>query len=234
MSKTAEERIAELENRLQQSQGENSKLQGYYNQAYKAVEESKQKEAYLRGQVESFANNRQEANPYSEPEAYESDSSSVDIEKALDRIIKEKLEPRMRMVEQYATDALQQTSGREVDRALKSFKEKNPESKKIMDFERLIMLDAADEVKRRQNLSQPVGDVKEIALEIAQNRVKKYNTLESKLAEENQKRRDAATKKAMVPDMFSAAGFDELPTAPSNAKEAGDLLEDLVRRQKAN
>ena len=36
----------------------------------------------------------------------------------------------------------------------------------------------------------------------------------------------------MVPDMFASAGFEEMPQAPSNAKEAGDLLENLLRRQK--
>ena len=45
-------------------------------------------------------------------------------------------------------------------------------------------------------------------------------------------RREAAESKAMLPDMFSAAGFEEMPTAPGNAKEAGDLLEDLIRRKK--
>ena len=101
-----------------------------------------------------------------------------------------------------------------------------------MDFERLIMLDAADEVKRRQSLNQPVGDVKEIALQIASERVNRFNKLESKVAEENKKRREQAERKAMLPDMFASAGFEDLPKAPENAKEAGDLLEDLLRRQK--
>ena len=169
--------------------------------------------------------------------AYDEFSSSPEvssIESILNKLVSEKLEPRMKMVEKYATDALQQTAGREVDRALKSFKDKHPESSRIMDFERLIMLDAADEVKRRQAVNQPVGDVKEIALSIAQERISKFNKLESRVAEENKKRREHADKKAMLPDMFSAAGFEEHPGAPSNAKEAGDLLEDLVRRQKAN
>ena len=118
------------------------------------------------------------------------------------------------------------------NKAVAEFKEKHPESAKIMDFNRLIMLDAADEVKRRQAVNQPVGDVKDIALKIAQDRVSRYNKMESKVAEENKKRREKAERKAMVPDMFASAGFEELPKAPENAKEAGDLLEDLLRRQK--
>ncbi|MEK9697624.1 MAG: hypothetical protein VW270_17800, partial [Candidatus Poseidoniales archaeon] len=148
--------------------------------------------------------------------------------------ISERLEPRIQMVEKYATDALQQTAGREVDRALKAFKERHPESARIMDFDRLIMMDASEEVKRRQNVNQPVGDVKEIALKIAQERVKKFNALESKVAEENRKRREQAERKAMVPDMFASAGFEEMPKAPDSAKEAGDLLESLLKRQRAN
>ena len=54
MSKTAEERIAELESRLQGMQSEKSQLQGHYNQAYKAMEEARQNESYLKGQVESM------------------------------------------------------------------------------------------------------------------------------------------------------------------------------------
>ena len=103
-----------------------------------------------------------------------------------------------------------------------------------MDFERLIMLDAADEVKRRQAVNQPVGDVKEIALKIAEDRVTKYNKMESKIAEENKARREKAERKAMVPDMFASAGFEEMPQAPESAKEAGDLLESLLKRQRTN
>jgi len=232
MSKTAEERIAELESRIQDMGQENNKLQSYYNQAYQAMEEARKNESYLKGKLESTQSAPQGA--YQEPDSnsYADSLDSNSIERALDRIVSEKLEPRMKMVEKYATDALQQTAGREVDRALRSFKEKHPESGRIMDFERLIMLDAADEVKRRQNLSQPVGDVKDIALKIAQDRVSKFNKLESAVAEQNKKRREKAERKAMVPDMFASAGFEELPKAPENAKEAGDLLEDLLRRQK--
>ena len=69
-------------------------------------------------------------------------------------------------------------------------------------------------------------------MQIAKERVGKFNKMESKIAEENKKRREQAERKAMVPDMFASAGFEELPKAPENAKEAGDLLEDLLRRQK--
>ena len=74
--------------------------------------------------------------------------------------------------------------------------------------------------------------MKEIALKIAQDRVSKFNKLESKVSEENKKRRELADRKAMLPDMFATAGYEDLPKAPENAKEAGDLLEDLLRRQK--
>jgi len=230
MSKTAEERIAELEARLNDSSKENQKLQNYYSQAYKAMEEAKQNEAYYKGQYESAPNTQEHSQQ--EQNSYDySDASASDMHSAIEKAITDRLEPRMKMVEQYATDALQQTAGREVDRALKSFKDQNPESARIMDFERLIMLDAADEVKRRQAVNQPVGDVKEIALKIAKDKVSRFNKLESKVAEENKNRREQSQRKAMVPDMFASAGFEELPKAPENAKEAGDLLEDLLRRQ---
>ena len=235
MSKTAEERISELQKQLDGIRGENSKLQGYYDQAYRAMEESQKSESYLKGQLETMRS--QPSGVYQQEDTsadlYPSSIDSSSMESILNKIVSEKLEPRIKMVEKYATDALQQTAGQEVDRALKSFKEKHPESARIMDFERLIMLDAADEVKRRQAVNQPVGDVKEIALKIANERVGKFNKLESKVAEENKKRREKAERKSMLPDMFASAGFEEAPKAPENAKEAGDLLEDLLRRQKS-
>ncbi len=230
MSKTAEERIAELEGRLQDMSKQNNELQNYYNQAYQAMEEARQSESYLKGQLESM---KVSGTPtYQQEESYVDTSQSSSIKAMLDKLVSEKLEPRMKLVEKYATDALQQTAGREVDRALKAFREKHPESERIMDFNRLIMLDAADEVKRLQALNQPVGDVKDIALKIAQDRVSKFNKLESAVAEENRKRREQAERKAMVPDMFASAGFEEMPKAPENAKEAGDLLENLLKRQR--
>ena len=229
MSKTAEERIAELEAKLNDTNQENKKLQKYYSQAYKAMEEAKQNEAYYKGQYESASSQA----PTPQESSYDySDVDTSNVNQVIEKLVAERLEPRDQMVEKYATDALQQTAGREVARALTAFKDKHPESAKIMDFERLIMLDAADEVKRRQAVNQPVGDVKEIALQIAKERVGKFNKMESKIAEENKKRREQAERKAMVPDMFGSAGFEELPKAPENAKEAGDLLEDLLRRQK--
>lgn len=230
MSKTAEERIAELESRLQDMSTQNSKLENYYNQAYQAMEEARQSESYLKGQLESMKSSGTPT--YQQEESYVDTSQSSSIKAMLDKMVSEKLEPRMQMVEKYATDALQQTAGREVDRALTAFKDKHPESGRIMDFNRLIMLDAADEVKRLQALNQPVGDVKDIALKIAQDRVSKFNKLESAVAEQNRKRREQAERKAMVPDMFATAGFEEMPKAPESAKEAGDLLESLLKRQK--
>tara|TARA_R110002012_G_scaffold14183_2_gene59278 strand:+ start:453 stop:1154 length:702 start_codon:yes stop_codon:yes gene_type:complete len=230
MSKTAEERIAELQSKLDSASQENVKLQNYYSQAYRAMEEAKQNESYYKGQLESAS----AAQPQASQETHYdySESETPNMNAVIERAIAERLEPRLQMVEKYATDALQQTAGREVDRALKAFKEKHPESARIMDFERLIMLDASDEVKRRQAVNQPVGDVKEIALKIAEDRISRHNKLESKVAEANKKRREQAERKAMLPDMFASAGFEDLPKAPENAKEAGDLLEDLLRRQK--
>lgn len=231
MSKTAEERIAELQSTIDEMKTENNKLQSYYNQAYQAMEESKKNESYLRGKLESIQSSNQPYDPVMSDD-FPSTPEASSVHSMIEKIVSERLEPRIQMVEQYATDALQQSAGREVDRALRSFKEKHPESSRIMDFERLIMLDAADEVKRRQKLNQPVGDVKEIALNIAQERVTKFNKLESAVAEENRKRREQAERKAMVPDMFASAGFEEMPKAPESAKEAGDLLENLLKRQR--
>ena len=233
MSKSAEERIAELEAKLNDQASENKRLQDYYSQAYRAMEEAKQNEAYYRGQYESVQSSSQ-SQPQEQSYDYSVSGDTSDMNAIIERLVAERLEPRLQMVEKYATDALQQTAGREVDRALKAFKDKHPESAKIMDFDRLIMLDASDEVKRRQAVNQPVGDVKEIALKIAEDRVKRFNNMEAKIAEENRIRREKSERKAMVPDMFSAAGFEEMPKAPDNAKEAGDLLDSLLKRQRSN
>lgn len=229
MSKSAEERIAELEGQLDSVRSDNSQLQEYYNQAYRAMEEAQKNSAYYQGQFETVGSQKPVASSVDEDDYDFSEKKTT--EAMLDKLIAERLEPRMQAVEKYATDALQQTAGREVDRALQALKGKHPESGRIMEFDRLVMLDAADEVKRRQSLGQPVGDVKEIAIEVAQKKIKHFNTMESKIAEENKKRRETAERKAMVPDMFAAAGFEEMPGAPSSTKEAGDLLEDLVRRR---
>tara|TARA_R100001163_G_scaffold65080_2_gene61045 strand:+ start:1376 stop:2068 length:693 start_codon:yes stop_codon:yes gene_type:complete len=227
MSKTAEQRIEELQSMVSEMRSENEKLQNYYSQAYKAMEEARQNESYLKGQLESMQSGQSD-----DTSSFVDSQDNSSIQSMLEQIVSKTIEPRIQLVEKYATDALQQTAGREVDRALKSFKDKHPESSRIMDFERLVMLDASEEVKRKQNLNQPVGDVKEIALKIAQDRVSRFNKIESKVAEENKKRREMAERKAMLPDMFASAGFEDLPKAPENAKEAGDLLEDLLRRQK--
>ena len=235
MSKSAEERIAELENRLKSVQEDKNQLQQHYNQAYRAMEQAKQNESYYKGQFESVSM-QQTAQPSDGYSSYDSvDSSDAQsVQSLVEKMIAQRLEPRIQAAEQYATDALQQTAGREIDRALEAFKNSHPESKTIMDFDRLIMLDASEEVKRRQTVGQPVGDVKDIALSIAKKRVSKYNEMTSKLAEENRKRREAAESKAMLPDMFSSAGFEEMPQAPASTKEAGDLLEDLLQRRNAS
>ena len=232
MSKTADERIAELEGRIKDMAKQNNELQSYYNQAYQAMEEARQSESYLKGQLESYKSSDKPT--LDSQDSFVNSGETASIHQMLEKMVSERLEPRIQMVEKYATDALQQTAGREVDRALKAFKDKHPESSRIMDFDRLIMLDASDEVKRLQSLNQTVGDVKEIALKIAQDRVSKFNKLESAVAEENRKRREKAERKAMVPDMFATAGFEEMPKTPESAQEAGDLLESLLKRQKVN
>jgi len=122
MSKTAEERIAELELQIKQTNEDNRRLQSNYNQAYQAMEEARQSEAYLKGQVESYKSSSSEVSQDSyEPGEF---SSSSSVEKMIEKMVSDRLEPRLQMVEKYATDALQQTAGREVDRALKAFKEK--------------------------------------------------------------------------------------------------------------
>jgi len=94
MSKTAEERIAELESRIQDMGQENNKLQSYYNQAYQAMEEARKNESYLKGKLESTQSAPQGA--YQEPDSnsYADSLDSNSIERALDRIVSEKLEPR--------------------------------------------------------------------------------------------------------------------------------------------
>ncbi len=58
--------------------------------------------------------------------------------------------------------------------------------------------------------------------------------MESDISERNKKRRDQAESKAMLPDIFASAGFEESPTAPGSIQEAGDLLERLVKSRKGN
>tara|TARA_R110002012_G_scaffold319851_1_gene541560 strand:- start:170 stop:868 length:699 start_codon:yes stop_codon:yes gene_type:complete len=230
MSKSAEERIAELEGLIKSRDSESAKIKQNYNTLYKHMQEAERAAMYYKGQIDSGPSHQ----AHQEPEADLSQftDAGVDpskIESYIERIVRERIDPRLAQAEKVATDALQQTAGREVDRALKAFKDSNPVSGKIMDFERLVLMDASDEIRRRQAIGEPVDDIKKIALDVAKNRVHSYGTQQEKLQKENARRREEAQKKAMIPDVFAAAGFEEAPTAPQNAAEAGDLLDKLLQ-----
>ena len=225
MSKSVEEHISELKSTLKRRDQEMDQLRGNYNKVYQHMQEAEKTAMYYKGQIESGGNQYTEstsAPSMGEMEEAATDYGGVDVNNpeqvvgALEDVIRSRLEPRLQQIEQYATDALQQTAGREVDRALKDFKTQNPESSSIMDFERLVLLDASDEVRRRQASGQPVDDIKQIALESAQKRVGNYNEMQKSVTEENAKRREEAKRKAMLPDFMAAAGFEEAPDAPSN------------------
>ena len=240
MSKTAEEHIAELKGLLQKREQEVGQLRGNYNKVYQHMQEAEKTAMYYKGQIESGGNQYTESS--SSPsmggmEEAAADYGGVDADNpeqvvgALEEVIRSRLEPRLQQIEQYATDALQQTAGREVDRALKDFKTQNPESSSIMDFERLVLLDASDEVRRRQASGQPVDDIKDVALESARKRVGNYNEMQKSISEKNAKRREEAKRKAMLPDFMAAAGFEEAPDAPSNVNEAGELLDKILSNE---
>jgi hypothetical protein len=244
MSKTAEEHISELKGLLKSREQEVDQLRGNYNKVYQHMQEAEKTAMYYRGQVESGGNQHAESTSTPSMEGMEEaavDYGGVDannpeqIVGALEEVIRSRLEPRLQQIEKYATDALQQTAGREVDRALQDFKTQNPESSSIMDFERLVLLDASDEVRRRQASGQPVDDIKQIALASAKKRVGGYNEMQKSVTEENAKRREEAKRKAMLPDFMAAAGFEEAPDAPSNVDEAGELLDKILssEQQKA-
>jgi hypothetical protein len=244
MSKTAEEHIAELKATLKRRDDDMTQLRGNYNKVYQHMQEAEKTAMYYKGQVESGGG--QYAESTSTPSMEEMEETATDyggvdannpeqVVGALEEVIRSRLEPRLQQIEQYATDALQQTAGREVDRALKDFKTENPESSSIMDFERLVLLDASDEVRRRQATGQPIDDIKQIALESAKKRIGTYNEMQKSVTEENAKRREEAKRKAMLPDFMAAAGFEEAPDAPSNVDEAGELLDKILssEQQKA-
>jgi len=240
MSKTAEERMGELEAQLKRRDQEVEQLRSNYNQVYQHMQEAEKTAMYYKGQTESGPS---EEGSYETPSAHgvagaAVDYSSVDVERpeevvnVLEDVIRSRLEPRLQQIERYATDALQQTAGREVDRALQDFKVKHPETGSIMDFERLVLLDASDEVRRRQSVGEPIDDIKKIALETAKKRVGRHNDLQKSVVEENTKRREDAKKKAMLPDFMAAAGFEEAPDAPANVEEAGELLDKILSSEK--
>jgi len=230
MSKSAEDRISELEGMIKSRDDDSAKIKQNYNTLYKHMQEAERAAMYYKGQIDSGPPQQAQAEP--EADLSQFSDAGVDpskIEAYIERVVHERIDPRLAQAEKVATDALQQTAGREVDRALQSFKENNPTSGQIMDFERLVLMDASDEIRRRQAIGEPVDDIKKIAVNAAKDRVKVYSTQQEKLQKENARRREEAKKKAMLPDVFAAAGFEEAPTAPQNAAEAGDLLDKLLQ-----
>ena len=230
MSKSAEDRISELEGMIKSRDEDTAKVKQNYNTLYKHMQEAERAAMYYKGQIDSGPPQQAQAEP--EVDLSQFTDAGVDpskIESYIERIVRERIDPRLAQAEKVATDALQQTAGREVDRALQSFKENNPTSGKIMDFERLVLMDASDEIRRRQNIGEPVDDIKKIAVAAARDRVKVYGTQQENLQKENARRREEAKKKAMLPDVFAAAGFEEAPTAPQSAAEAGELLDKLLQ-----
>ena len=230
MSKSAEDRISELEGMIKSRDEDTAKVKQNYNTLYKHMQEAERAAMYYKGQIDSGPPQQAQAEP--EVDLSQFTDAGVDpskIESYIERIVRERIDPRLAQAEKVATDALQQTAGREVDRALQSFKENNPTSGKIMDFERLVLMDASDEIRRRQNIGEPVDDIKKIAVDAARDRVKVYSTQQENLQKENARRREEAKKKAMLPDVFAAAGFEEAPTAPQSAAEAGELLDKLLQ-----
>ena len=229
MSKTAEDRIAELESQLKESVGTSTKLRDNYNQLYRHAQESERTASYYRGQLESSPVAATQTEAPVDMSALSEAAGNVDINALIERAVEQRVAPRLQQVEQYAVDALQQTAGREVDRALVRFKETNPQAQKIMDFERLVLMDASDTIKRKQAQGEVVDDIKDIAVKAAQERLTRYSDMTEKVAKENSRRKEEALKKAMLPDVFASAGFEEAPTAPESAQEAGDLLEQIVK-----
>ena len=230
MSKSAEERIAELEGQIKARDADSAKIKQNYNTLYKHMQEAERAAMYYKGQIDSGPPQQAQAEP--EVDLSQFSDAGVDpsqIESYIERIVRERIDPRLAQAEKVATDALQQTAGREVDRALQDFKGSNPTSGQIMDFERLVLMDASDEIRRRQNIGEPVDDIKKIAVDAARDRVRVYSTQQENLQKENARRREEAKKKAMLPDVFAAAGFEEAPTAPKSAAEAGDLLDKLLQ-----
>ena len=230
MSKSAEDRITELEGMIKSRDDDSAKIKQNYNTLYKHMQEAERAAMYYKGQIDSGPPQQAQAEP--EADLSQFTDAGVDpskIESYIERIVRERIDPRLAQAEKVATDALQQTAGREVDRALQDFKSSNPTSGQIMDFERLVLMDASDEIRRKQAIGEPVDDIKKIAVNVAENRVKVYQKQQDDLQKENARRREAAKKKAMIPDVFAAAGFEEAPTAPKSAKEAGDLLDKLLQ-----
>tara|TARA_R100000808_G_C2090665_1_gene111201 strand:- start:16 stop:723 length:708 start_codon:yes stop_codon:yes gene_type:complete len=231
MSKTAEERIAELEAALKTREDQVGRVRENYNEVHRRMQEAERAAMYYRGQAESSAFAESPSDPVERSESMdvsEPIQMNGGVESAVERAIEKLVGPRLQQVEKFATDALQQTAGREVDSALNRFRSENPETSEIMDFDRLVLMDASDEIRRRQAAGQPVDDIRTIAVNVAKQRVTDFNEQREKRSKENERRREDAKKKAMLPDIFAAAGMEEAPASPSNKQEAGDLLDRIV------
>ena len=227
MSKSVEDRIQELESALAEKNSEVDEIRGSYDSLYRKAEEAQRNAAYYQGQFEAGQGSvapQQEA--VAEEDFDFTDRASV--ERLISSALEKQVLPRINQAEKYATDALQQTAGREVDTALKSFRDKHPESERIMDFERLVLMDASDEIRRLQEAGRPVEDIKSIAVKSAEDRVRAYNKFDADITQKNKERREKAHAKATVPEFFAAAGFEEAPSTPNSIEEAGQLLDKLL------
>jgi len=227
MSKSVEDRIQELESALAEKTSEVDDIRGSYDSLYRQAEEAQRNAAYYQGQFEA----RQETVAPQEAADSGEDFDFTDrssIERLISNALEQKILPRINQAEKYATDALQQTAGREVDTALKAFRDKHPESEKIMDFERLVLMDASDEIRRLQESGRPAEDIKSIALKSADDRVRAFNKWNADITKKNKDRREKAHAKATVPEFFAAAGFEEAPSKPDTIEEAGQLLDKLL------
>lgn len=237
MSKSTENRIGELESQLKASDLKLDEMKTNYDKLYRHAEETQRQSAYYQGQAENVRSEAPAESAQSEDTPYSDfTADGLDPKKLaalVEQVVESRVGPRLLQAEKYATDALQQTTGREIDRALQKFKEAHPESDRIMDFERLVLMDASDEIRKAQATGQQVGDLKELAVRAAKQRVETFNKWSSDAADTNRKRRESAKAKAMLPDVFTAAGFEEPPKAPETADEAGALLEQLVSAQAA-
>jgi len=230
MSKSAEERIEELKNQMVQQSKDADELRNNYDSLYRHAEEVQRNAAYYQGQVEAAKAAPPSQSVDSIPEMSEdfdfTDRGSV--QKLIQSTIESQYGQRLQQAEKYATDALQQTAGREIDSALRDFRSAHPETDGIMDFERLVLMDASDEIRRMNDAGRPVEDIKVVAMGAAKNRLKSFNHFNSEVTKRNKDRREKARSKATIPEVFSAAGFNESPKAPETTEEAGKLLDQLL------
>lgn len=228
MSKSVEDRISELENALVGKDKELGDVRQNYDSLYRQAEEAQRNAAYYQGQVEASKTSVASAVDEVMDEEDFDFTDRASVERLIGSAIERQIVPRLQQAEKYATDALQQTAGREIDTALKTFRDKHPESDGIMDFERLVLMDASDEIRRMNDAGRPVEDIKAVAIKAAQDRVRTFNKWNADVSKRNKERREKAHGKATVPDVFAAAGFEEAPSTPDTVEEAAELLDQLL------